>query len=73
MNGDNINPIQVQRYLDGVEYPASKQDLMESARTEGADDSVIQALDSLPDQQFNSPVDVSQALGNMSEPAKENG
>lgn len=73
MDGDSVNPVQVQKFLDGVDYPASKDDLVNTARNEGADDRVIEALDRLPDQQFNSPVDVSQALGDMGNSSQGNG
>jgi hypothetical protein len=31
------NPIQIQKYLGGLEYPASKEAILEKARGEGAD------------------------------------
>jgi hypothetical protein len=57
------NPIQLQKYLGGVDYPADKQTLVRTARDQGADDDVIQTLESLPFDRFNSPNDVSEAFG----------
>lgn len=59
----NMNPAQMQQYLRGVDYPASKDDIISKARSNGADDSVINKLNSLPDQQFETAADVSRAVG----------
>ena len=56
------NPIDVQRYLGGVDYPASKETLVETARGGGADDEVLDALESLPDRDYDSPTDVTSAV-----------
>lgn len=58
-----INPVQVQKFLSGMDYPAKKQDLIQKAQSEGADQNVIDALNKLPDQEFQTPADVSQAIG----------
>ena len=42
-----IDPVDLQAALGGVTYPASKQDLIAYAITEGADDSVLEALERL--------------------------
>ncbi len=60
-----VNPIQVQKYLKGVDYPASKQDLLRTAEEEGADDNVLETLRMLPDMEFNSPNDVAEAIGDL--------
>jgi hypothetical protein len=57
------NPIELQKYLSGVDYPADKQTLVRTARDQGADDDVIKTLESLPSDRFNSPNDVSEAFG----------
>jgi hypothetical protein len=60
-----VNPIQIQKFLKGVDYPASKAELLEMAEQEGADENARQALEQLPDQEYQSPVDVSEALGKI--------
>ena len=60
-----INPIQIQKFLKGVDYPASKSDLLKNAEREGADEDVRTTLERLPDKEYESPADVSQALGNI--------
>jgi hypothetical protein len=57
------NPIQLQKYLGGVDYPTDKQTLLKTAKDQGADEDVIQTLESLPFDRYNSPNDVSEAFG----------
>lgn len=61
----NVNPVQIQKYLDGVNYPASKQDLVNKAKQEGASQDVLQTLEKMPGKQYNGPVDVSEAVGKI--------
>ena len=64
-NGD-ASSAQVQEKLDGVDYPASKQDLIDHAKNSGGgNEGVIQVLQQLPDKDYNSPVDVSKAVGQV--------
>lgn len=58
-----VNPIQIQKFLKGVAYPATKAALIENAKKMGADENVCASLEELPEQEFEAPVDVSQALG----------
>ncbi|NUS07905.1 MAG: DUF2795 domain-containing protein [Nonomuraea sp.] len=56
------NPIKLQKHLSGVDYPASKDDLVQAARDHDADDDLIQALQSMPDREYDGPNAVSQAV-----------
>ncbi len=58
-----VNPVQVQKFLKGVDYPADKNELIQAAKDEGADENVISMLESLPDEQYQTPADLSQAIG----------
>ncbi|HEX2858582.1 MAG TPA: DUF2795 domain-containing protein [Propionibacteriaceae bacterium] len=58
-----VNPIQLQKFLGGIDYPTDKKTLVDTARKNGADDNVIQTLENLPMDRFNSPNDVSEAFG----------
>jgi hypothetical protein len=60
-----VNPIQVQKFLGGVDYPIGKQELVEHAKSKGADDDVTSTLEQLPFDEFNSPNDVSEAIGKL--------
>lgn len=61
-----VNPIQLQKHLKGVDYPASKADLLKKAEQAGADENIRTALNDLPDQTFDTPAAVSKALGHES-------
>lgn len=56
-----VNPVQLQKFLGGVAYPASKAALVDHARRRGADDNVQGILERLPDRDFEAPTDVSRA------------
>jgi hypothetical protein len=59
------NPIQLQKFLGGVDYPAKKAEIIAHARDHGADKKVLDTLKSLPMNDFNSPNDISEAFGKM--------
>ncbi|WP_188195038.1 DUF2795 domain-containing protein [Nonomuraea sp. SYSU D8015] len=56
------NPIDLQKHLSGVDYPASKQDLIKAARDHGAGDDIVKALEAMPDREYDGPNAVSQAV-----------
>jgi hypothetical protein len=60
---DRISPAQVQKFLKGVDYPASKREIVETARQQGADMSVLRALERLPERQYDGPNAISQEVG----------
>jgi len=60
------NPIEVQRFLEGVDYPTRKADLVREAQRQGADEAVRKTLERIRDEKFDSPADVSEAIGRLS-------
>ncbi|WP_336646110.1 DUF2795 domain-containing protein [Microbacterium sp. USHLN186] len=59
---DKPNPIQIQKFLGGIDYPASKDDIIASARDSGADDAVLDALNGIADREYDGPTGVSEAV-----------
>lgn len=59
-------PIEVQAFLEGVNYPVRGAKLRDEARRQGARDEVQITLERLPDKRFESPTDVSEAIGKLS-------
>jgi hypothetical protein len=53
------NPIQMQKFLGGVNYPCDRDELVEHARSKGADDEVLEHLRALPDRTYDGPNAVS--------------
>ncbi|KZX20473.1 DUF2795 domain-containing protein [Rathayibacter tanaceti] len=62
---DAPNPIQIQKYLSGIDYPASKDTIVETAEKEGADGDVLEALRAIPDGDYAKPTDVSSAVSKV--------
>jgi len=58
-------PIQVQKCLGGVDYPADKALLIKRAKDNGADEGVLNALNQMSEKTFNSPNDVSEEMGRL--------
>lgn len=58
-----LSPIEVQKHLGGVSYPAQRDELVDAARGNGAGDDIVQALQSLPGQSYDGPDQVMKALG----------
>lgn len=59
------NPVDVQAFLEGVGYPTGKRQLLREAEKQGARREVRATLRRLPDKNFESPTDVSQAIGRL--------
>jgi hypothetical protein len=53
--------VRVQRFLDGIRYPATKQQLMDHARGNHADDDVLARLKEIPEREYSGPDEVSRA------------
>lgn len=69
MTQNNANaeasPAAVQEHLSGVDYPCSKQDLIWTAKEQDAGDDVIELLQQIEDQGYDSPTGVTQAIGEV--------
>jgi len=60
-----VSPIELQKHLKGMDYPASKQDLVQHAQKQGADQNIRSILEQLPDEEYETPADVSKAVGEL--------
>ena len=56
------NPIQVQKFLAGIDYPASKADIVRVAKDNGADNEVRSALEGIADREYDGPTDVTEEV-----------
>lgn len=57
-----LNPVELQKALKGVDYPAKKNELVKVAENNGSSEDVRGALDKLPDQTYETPADVAEAV-----------
>ena len=53
------SPIEVQKALKGMDYPANKKDLIKRAKNNDASKEVMQVLENLPEKEYSNAVDVS--------------
>ena len=58
----DINPDEVNRYLEGVDYPASKEDLASAAEDNGAPEELVERLRTLGRPDFSGPDEVVKEL-----------
>ncbi|WP_290051776.1 DUF2795 domain-containing protein [Amycolatopsis solani] len=57
------NPIELQKYLSGVDYPAKRDDLVRAAERNGAGKDVLDTVRKLPDRTYEGPSGVSKEIG----------
>ena len=57
------SPANVSHFLKGIDFPATKQDLMRQAEGNGAEPAVLEVIQAMPDVQFGAMSDVMKAYG----------
>jgi hypothetical protein len=57
-----VSPIDIQKSLSGMDYPARKEDIVRHAEQQGADDEVLEALRNIEDREYEGPSGVSSAV-----------
>ncbi len=55
-----VSPIDIQKALKGIDYPATKEQILEHAK--GGDADVVDALQELDDREYEGPSGVSAAV-----------
>jgi hypothetical protein len=53
---------EVQKYLQDIEYPASKEEILSNAQSKGAPQGLIGRINNLSQDSFSEPQEVSNAL-----------
>jgi hypothetical protein len=56
------NPIEMQKYLKGASYPASKDDLVSTAENNSAPGEIVEQLQAISGNEFSGPDQVMAAL-----------
>lgn len=62
---EHANPIQVQKYLKGTDYPVSKSDVPETARRNKLDQEILDTLEGIPEREYDSPNAVTREIGTL--------
>ncbi|MGR6965781.1 DUF2795 domain-containing protein [Geodermatophilus sp. URMC 61] len=55
-----VSPIDIQKALKGMDYPATKEQILEHAK--GGDKDVLEALQKIDDREYEGPSGVSAAV-----------
>jgi len=58
----DLSPADVQKYLEGLNFPASKEQVLATAESNGAPQALVEQIRALGPEQFSSPDDVVSAL-----------
>ncbi|RQR62775.1 DUF2795 domain-containing protein [Burkholderia sp. Bp9126] len=64
-HGKGPSPVDVQKALKGMDYPASKADVVKCAERSHADSHVIDMLKRIPDREYDTPASVSKEVGRL--------
>lgn len=62
---ENISPIELQKALSGIDYPADRDDLVQRAKDNRAPDEVVNFLEQIPNRQYDGPSGVSQEISDQ--------
>ena len=57
-----VNPIQAQKYLKGADYPMTKEQVVDLARSNDAPSDVVEALEAVSKESFDGPNAVVKAM-----------
>ncbi len=57
------SPSNISHHLKGIEFPASRQDLVRHAQKGGADEEVLGVLKQMPERQYDNMADVMKGVG----------
>ena len=62
------SPANVTHHLKGIDFPASKRDLLQHAKKNGADPAVMEVIRGMPDKEYGSMADVMKGFGQQQGP-----
>ena len=57
-----VAPVDFEKYLKGLRYPANRDAIVNQARENGADDKVLNFMSHFPDQEYSGPVEIQRYL-----------
>lgn len=57
------SPVGVAKYLKGIDFPAGRDDLVEHARKNHAEKAILEVLEKMPDEEYDSMADVMKGYG----------
>jgi len=60
-----VSPTRVQDFLIDADYPAEKEDLINYAEENAADEEILDVLQRIPDDTYETPADVGEAVADL--------
>ncbi len=60
-----LNPMKLQEYLEGMDYPMNRDDIVLRITNSGAPDDIKKAVMDLPPGTYYSPSEISEAAGEI--------
>ncbi len=62
--------IRIQKHLAGVDYPVDKQQLLRTAKDQGAEKDVLDVMERMEDRTYDSPTDVTKEATSIDDGSK---
>lgn len=57
-NRKKTNPVQIVKYVKGIDFPADRTEIIEQAKKNGAAEDVVKVLSQIPNQQYEMAADL---------------
>ncbi len=65
LHSEKVSAAQLQQYLAGIDYPAEKDDLIKTAKSNKAPENVMSFMNRLPERTYNRPTEVEQEFSKL--------
>jgi len=65
LHSEKVSAAQLQLYLKGIDYPANKRKVLDTARSNNAPQNVMGYLNRLPEREYKSPVVIEQEFSKL--------
>ncbi len=65
LQSEKVSAAQLQLYLKGINYPANKQKIVQTAKSNNAPDNVMSFLNRLPDRNYTAPTEIEEEFSKM--------
>ena len=65
MESKSVSSVELQQNLEGVDYPAEKQDLIDAAKSNSAPDNIMSFMNRLPDKTYDQSIEVEEEFSKI--------
>ncbi|MCW8195884.1 DUF2795 domain-containing protein [Proteobacteria bacterium 005FR1] len=64
-NSKSVSPVEVEKYVAGINFPVNKNQLVDHAREKGAPKEVLDFMSDFPERDYVSAADVAKGVGQV--------